>query len=201
MLSVFINSVEGCQGNTKVFSELFGLNCPDSHQFVSAEEAQAYIEEVSITDKTYEGVVLRDKNGLRIKCKTSSYVALHAICSNGNIGAYKHLIHFVYNGDTDELEVYFPEVKDRVAEMQRSIEKAWNEIDSLWFCYHDEKNQKKFALAVKDSPYKGVLFQARSKGIDPIELWTEETILKLVFDSRPTKGRRKYLEQKGTNHV
>lgn len=192
LLTTFQGEIEHTVGATDSIGTQANLEMPDFYRFRDAYDAVAHISKMVESDITYEGVVIRDKNNRRLKAKSPEYVRLHGMASNGYIGHPKNLINFIMNGETDELLSLFPEVKDKVEEMEIKIEAAWKEIDNLWFCYHDLKNQKRFALAIKDSKYSGILFQARSKDTYPKELWTAEVILKFVFDTKPKKKRKLY---------
>lgn len=189
LLTTFDREIEHTPAATDNIGNRANLEMPDFYKFRNAYDAVAHISKMVESDITYEGVVIRDKNNRRLKAKSPEYVRLHGMASNGYIGMPKNLINFIMNGETDELLSLFPEVKDKVEEMEIKIEAAWKEIDNLWFCYHDVKSKKKFALGVKQSRYSGVLFTARNHGVHPREVWDADTILKLVFDSKPIKQR------------
>lgn len=155
---------------------------PQQHLFYSLSDAQSYIEEQAKLDKTFEGVVLKDDSGLRLKVKSPQYLALSRMFCNGNLFLEKNLVPLVMDGEVDEVAVYFPEVMQKAEVVKKKIEEAWQEVDNLWFCYHDEKSKKKFALAVKDSPFCGVLFAAYDSGGHPKDYWTADFILKKVFN-------------------
>ncbi len=192
LLTTFDGEIEHTLDTTQYLSEpnhKFKIDTPETYKFRDAYDAVAHISRMVDSDITYEGVVIRDKNNRRLKAKSPDYLRLHGMASNGYIGHPKNLINFIVNGELDELLSLFPEVKSAVREMEEDIFVAWDEIERLWFCFHDERNQKKFALAVKHSKYSGVLFAARNKKVHPKEIWDADTILKLVFDSKPIKQR------------
>jgi len=128
-----------------------------------------------------EGVVLRDCNNNRIKVKSSTYLSLHRMANNGDPCHPKNILPFILSGELDELLSYFPEIEGQVIDMQFKIDAAWAEVDNLWYCFHDEPSQKKFALAVKDSPHSGILFQARKLGVEPRELFYNLEYLVKLF--------------------
>ena len=67
--------------------------------------------------------------------------------------------------------------------MQEKIGKIERELDDIWFVHHDERNRKKFANAVKHHPFSFCLFQARDKGVNPVEIFraNKDLILKKLF--------------------
>lgn len=189
LLTTFQGEIEHTVVATDNIGNEIGLDMPDYYKFHDAYDAVAHISKMVESDITYEGVVIRDKNNRRLKAKSPEYVRLHGMASNGYIGHPKNLINFIMEGDTAEVISLFPEVKDKIAVMELEIEAAWKEIEQLWFCYNDLKSRKKFALAIKHSRYSGVLFAARNHGVHPREIWDADTVLKLVFDSKPIKKR------------
>jgi hypothetical protein len=154
---------------------------PTQHNFYSLEDAQSYIREQASKDKTFEGVVLKDKVGMRLKVKSPQYLALSRMFSNGNLFLEKNLVPLVMDGEVSEVAVYFPEVVEKAAQVKAKIDEAWQEVDNLWFRHHDEKSKKGFALAVKDSPFCGVLFAAYDNSGHPKDYWTADFVLKKVF--------------------
>lgn len=161
-----------------------GMKLPNNtHVFYSEEQVEHYIKAMGETDSTYEGVVLRDSNNLRIKVKTAEYVALHRMSNNGNIASPKNLIPFILKGEEDEVLTYFPELTDYVAEVKEVMEKAYMEMDNYWYCFHDEKNRKKFALAIQKCKFRSILFKAMDQGVHPREIWVDspEFIFKVLF--------------------
>lgn len=161
----------------------YDFEVPEIYYFGSEAEVEKYIKKAGEKDSTYEGIVLRDFNNLRIKVKTPEYVALHRMSNNGNIASPKNLIPFILKGEEDEVLTYFPELKDYVQEVKDKIEKAWDEVDGYWHCFHDEANRKKFAQAVLPCKFSSILFTAKDRGVHPRVIWLESAdfIFKVLF--------------------
>lgn len=140
---------------------------PTAYYFANSEQVEKYIRKVSENFKTFEGIVLRDINNMRIKIKSPEYVALHRLSNNGNIASVKNLLPFVLSGETDELLCYFPECSQYVEKIQSQLDKWKVELDNLWFTHGDVDSRKKFALAVKDHELSCFLFMSKDNGKHP----------------------------------
>ena len=162
-----------------------GFKTPETYIVNNEKQLDELIIHLSKLDKTNEGVVLRDDQNNRIKRKSIEYLCLHRLANNGNPCHPKNILPFIISGEKDEVLVYFPEIKQQVEDMENIIDKEYRMVDNLWYCYHDEPSQKKFALAVKDSPHSGILFSARKLGVHPKELfYNVEYLTKLFKDKK-----------------
>jgi hypothetical protein len=150
------------------FAQMINVARPRLHRFANVQEVQDFIAAEADKDATFEGVVVKDCNTLRMKIKNSSYLALHRMRGNGdNMFHPKNLVAFVLQQkDRDELLVYFPEVKPFLDKMVINYNKLMKELENYWFCYHDEKSQRKFAEGVKNCRLSSILFNARKAGND-----------------------------------
>lgn len=163
---------------------------PERFQFENAEEVQKYLRQRTETDPTFEGVVLKDRSGMRIKVKSESYLRLHRIRgNNGSIVHPKHLLPFVLSGEEGELLAYFPEVLDEYLRIESIAGQAMDELWSLWETHREAESQKDFAMSVKNNPLASVLFTLRKKhgseaGISQFkEVWrsSESLLLSKLF--------------------
>jgi hypothetical protein len=172
-----------CHAQDRDENQVGSFVVPFLHIFNSEREVEKFIEKSGTDDPTFEGIVLRDVNNMRIKVKTPEYVALHRMSNNGNLASPKNLIPFILKGEEDEVLLYFPELTDWVAEVKAKMDAAYQEMDNYWYCHHDEKNRKKFALAVLPCRFSSILFTAKDKGISPLEIWRDspEFIFKVLF--------------------
>jgi len=163
-----------------------GACLPEVNGFGNEVDAQRYIEELVKNDKTFEGLVLRDIHDRRIKIKSAEYIALHRLNNNGNILHPKNILPFILKGEEDEVLQYFPEISEQTLEIKAFVDKMKEELDNIWFSYGDIKNRKRFALAVKDHPLSGYLFEARKKESHPVEemLSSPELLLKLIIRNK-----------------
>lgn len=139
-----------------------------------------------MADPSFEGFVIRDKDGHRWKCKTVTYCALHHMKDNGNIIMPVRLVEICLNGEKDEVKVYMPEISSALDEVDREL-KSWKaNIDSLWNVYKNIVSQKDFAMAVKDHKFSGILFAARKHGESIDKLWRKdpESVAEKLFGKR-----------------
>lgn len=137
---------------------------PIKYQFHSIEEIQQFLQEQGANDPTFEGVVIRDKNGMRYKVKSATYLGLHKLRGEGdNLFHPKHLLPFVLAGEEDELLNYYPEVTEQFYKLKSHVLSDYSKVLETWADHKDIQDQKTFALAVKDHPYSGVLFRVRKE--------------------------------------
>ena len=150
----------------------------------TAEETMSLISRRTKEDKTWEGVVLRDSNNMRIKIKSPSYIALHHLRGEGNLFLPKYIIPLILAGDYDEILEYWPEVKDAFAKVKDRIDLHQQRVIDLWDKVKDIDSQKDFALSIQqETPFTPILFKARKEGRHPKEIWKEsaEYIHKVLY--------------------
>jgi len=140
---------------------LLGIRRPTIYQFTSIEEIQEFLQEQGENDPTFEGVVIRDKDGRRWKIKSATYLGLHRLRGEDDVWNPKHLIPFILAGEEDELITYFPEVKETYFELKSKVLTAYVELLELWGDHWRIEDQKEFALKVKDTPLSSILFSVR----------------------------------------
>lgn len=131
------------------------------------------------TDPTFEGFVVRDKHGQRVKVKSAKYVALHHLKGDGdNLFNPKHLLPFILGGaaEEEELLTYFPEVKPLFQHLKTAVNLLRDEIEFLWAKHKGLESQKDFAMAVKHSVGSGFLFEARKRGVEVERVWGERAV-------------------------
>jgi hypothetical protein len=163
LLSVFDN--DSCEEfpawKVDSVAEFLKFKRPQKFEFKSLEEIKAFIQKQEELDPTFEGLVVQDCNGLRIKIKSSTYVALHQLKGNGNIFLPKNIIPFVLAGETEEVLSYFPEAKEVVDQVSADLEKLWDNLYNSYQEVKDISDQKTFAVKLtvelKD-PMASVLF-------------------------------------------
>lgn len=139
-----------------------GVPRAERHHFKSHAEITEFLEEKSQTDKTFEGVVIRDRNGVRFKIKSESYLRLHHLHDNGNIFNPKRLIPVILAGEKDEVISYFPEIREPLEALESELEAEFQTVAALWRQTWRIDSQRDFALSiVKATPHSGVLFTLR----------------------------------------
>lgn len=159
-------------------SSQYGFKRPQTYIFKSPKEILDWLDCNSEFDQTFEGFVLRDNAGLRLKIKGKKYLELHRLRGNGNCFTYKSLIPFVFDGEESELLVYFKEAQPILDELKVRVNELIDEAMIVWNSAKDEQYQKNFALAIKGrTPLGSVLFTARKLGVCPSTLFANETEL------------------------
>lgn len=173
LLTTFFGEIEQTHSCTNDIAKSLGLNLPETFLFEDVCDVQSFLTEKASKDPTYEGIVLRDKNNNRIKCKSESYVYLHRLSNNGNVASTKSILHYVLMHEESEVLNYFPELKPNVESVKQSIKPVIDRMMWLWNTNKEEPDQKTFALAVKEHPLSFALFEARKKGISPLDILPE----------------------------
>jgi hypothetical protein len=185
LLAAFHNEsgVEVEQGMVDLCAAGLGVRQPDRFNLMGLDHAVRWANEVA-DDPTFEGFVLRDKNGMRLKVKNARYVALHRLKDNGNVFLEKNLVPLVLENEQEEVLVHFPEAADKVFEVTEKLAGARARMNAVWECAKKFPTQKDFALFVnKHTPLSGVLFSARKTGRDPNVIFQEsaDSLVKKLF--------------------
>ncbi len=181
LLSTFVGATELPWERTAREAREIGAATPEVHKFGSIDEVEKFLAEKEQSDLSFEGVVIRDKNNVRFKVKSKSYLALHHLNDNGNIGRYDRLVQLALSNDGDEVLTYMPELKDRFNEVKDRLETAYQNLLNCWRENHHTLDQKTFALAVKQHQFSAILFQMK-KSEDKSEralkhLWSQSAEL------------------------
>jgi len=159
LLGAFFGPDEVTPDNLKVIG--LPTPIPDTHHFYSRHDLEQYLLRQEENDPTYEGLVLRDARGVRLKFKTKTYTSMHHLKDNGNILRAKRLVPLVLSGEAEELALYLPEVESALYDCQATIRRVTSEVVELWEKAKDAETQKDFALMVKDHELSGLLFEMR----------------------------------------
>lgn len=142
----------------------FGAEEIQEYRFDSVEECMNTVKSLKNLDEGY--VIYQDGEPI-CKIKSPAYVACHHIRGEGLNP--KRIMQLVLSGEEDEYLTYFP---DDAAVIEPYIQAYGMMIIDLRSAYRATKHiedQKEFALAVAKSPFKAVLFTARSRGISYME--------------------------------
>jgi len=169
--------------------DMFGVKTPETFSLSSMEDVENFITDISSKDKTYEGLVLTDSNGLMLKVKSKTYLSLHRMKGNDNIFRVKNLLPFILSGESEELLAYYPEVETLYRDAEHKVNEALNELLEYYNRSQGIENQKDFALCVKESPFGSILFTLRKKfgsffPVDEVKkMWysSEDMIYKILF--------------------
>lgn len=165
LLSIFKDDEELPESYVNDEANFFGFKRPIKLKFKNIDEIQKFIKQQEEVDPTFEGVVVSDVSGLRLKIKSSTYLSLHKMKGNGNVFLDKELINFILAGELDELFVYFPEAKEYVAKLEAKINPLYDGLVEVFEAVKDIEDQKTFALKVQEfkTPLSGILFKMKKK--------------------------------------
>lgn len=148
-LTEFLENLEKNVKNVRL-TKLFHLN--------SFNEIVDSIKEFKNIEEGY--VCWDTKNDFRVKIKSPQYVALHQMRGVGNITP-ERLASIVLNGETDEVIVYFPEMKEDLEKLHASKTKLHEHMSNISLELKEIKLQKDFAKESLKHKFSGLLFSAR----------------------------------------
>ena len=158
-----------------------GVKLPQTYTLRSLEEIEKLI---AAQPDTFEGVVLRDQNGVRLKVKSARYLALHRMHGNGNICLAKNLVPLALSNEGDEWLTYFPDAKPYYLAVKAKLE---TELENLLTVYGEAariESQKDFAnYVLPRTKLSSILFQARKTGKPVREIWnvSADLLTKVLF--------------------
>lgn len=155
---VELSSVEA----DRIASDL-GVSRPKTYALGSPDDILDFLRENGRNDPTFEGFVAVDRDNRRVKMKSESYVHLHHLFDNGNVFNPRRLVPLILNGETDEIVAYLPELKPHIEKIAEQLDRELAALTETWVANWQIADQKEFALAVKDKPFSGLLFQIRKQ--------------------------------------
>ena len=140
---------------------LGGIERPKYYKMSSAEDYTALVEGFGVQ---HEGIVVLDGKGDRIKMKSKLYFDLHKTVSNGAMDR-EAITALARKGEQAEFLSYFPEYKEKFAEIEAIVTSAYARISEIReqairqrdvLCW----SRKDFALFHKDDPQAMLWFKA-----------------------------------------
>lgn len=149
------------------------------YNLFSIEQATQYAEENG--GAKLEGLIVVDKNYNRLKIKSSTYVSLHNIKSNGS----PNFLNLYKNDNLSEFLKYFPEYEEEFTLYLDNIDRISSDSEEFLYKYQ-QFDQKNFALKVKEATYlpSGYLFARKSGKIASFEEYflsiSEKSALNLI---------------------
>lgn len=160
-----------------------GLARPVRYKMHGIDDALSFVKSLNCMPSVSEGVVIRDRNNMRWKMKTLSYLTLHR-CMANKVPTPKLLIPLLLTEEMSEVLAYFPEFKSYADELQAFLDEKKADLQALWLQSKHISDQKEFALTIAHNKLKAILFTTRKLGLDSIDkVWSEsgEYILKVFF--------------------
>lgn len=128
-----------------------------------------------------EGFVVWDTmNDIRCKIKSQTYLIAHRLRGN-TVPTYKNMMELVLEGEVDEFLAYFKNFEKYIEKPKYDMENFEKELVSVWENTKNIKEQKDFALSIKNFKFSGILFAARASNKEPLE----------VFHSMPIEKKLK----------
>lgn len=112
-----------------------------------------------------EGFVLY-KDGKRVKIKSDTYVRVHRLRGDGVLTP-KRIAELVVVNEVDEYLSYFSEDEHLIQQYVESYNTMLEEANDVFLKNNLIKNQKDFAMSVKNKCYSGILFSARKNNTTP----------------------------------
>lgn len=147
----------------------------------SASDMDEVVKLANSLPNLEEGFVIYDPvSNKRMKVKSSLYVVAHSIRGNDPLPTKKNLLRLLFTGELGEFCAYFPEWSEKALDIQREVDNAYRELAIAWDKYKELESQKDFALAIKDVPYNGILFQARKLNKTVNESWNDWPLEKKI---------------------
>jgi hypothetical protein len=136
------------------------------------ESLDKLTDDLSNLQDLEEGYVCMDKNGLRIKMKSSLYMKVHKLRGEGLL-TQKKIAELVADNEHEEFLIHFPEYKEEFQPYEDGLFGLFTEIELQWDLHHNIESQKDFAIQVKDLPYSALLFSMRKTKRTLEDLWGE----------------------------
>lgn len=159
----------------------FGVKNIRKVKTYSASDMDAVVSLANSLPNLEEGFVIYDPvSSKRMKVKSSLYVVAHSIRGNDPLPTKKNLLRLLFTGELGEFCAYFPEWQEKALDIQREVDNAYQELAIAWDKYKHLESQKDFALAIKDVPYNGILFQARKMNKTVNEVWSDWPLEKKI---------------------
>lgn len=140
------------------------LVCPKFKNFNSFEEVVKEADEKSGVN--LEGYIVVDQFFNRVKIKGSAYVALHHLKGSFSMANF---IEVLRSNEGSEVLLHFPEYSSLYQELKARLNTLIIQIENIWDQTNHIQVQKDFAIAIKDFPFKDVLFALRANKISSIQ--------------------------------
>jgi hypothetical protein len=134
----------------------WGWKYPQKFEFETWEDCLHASKKLPAMDEGYVALI----DDWRIKIKNPAYLAIANLRMNGMINE-KRIILLVLMNDQNEYLQYFPEDQKEFDPYIQAYENMILEIDKLWVKNKNIEDQKEFAMAIKDSEAKHLLFGMR----------------------------------------
>ena len=150
------------------YAEFFsfeGFRVREPKVYPAQESLEAFISAANELPNLEEGFVLYDPiSNKRVKVKGATYLTAHRLRGNDPVPTRKNMLELVLEGEVEEFILYFPEWTEMVRSLESEIENFLRSLESVYAKASGIREQKEFALAVKDTPGSSYMFNARKLG-------------------------------------
>ena len=141
-----------------------GIKFPNEYYFKSIDDCMKAIEELK---DLKEGYVVYENIGLSgideyvpvFKLKSPTYLAVHRLKGEGLTP--KRIIDLVNMNEHEEYLTYFEDDRKYFEPYIKAYEVLFDDINFIWERYKTVRDQKDFAMYVKDLPFASILFRKR----------------------------------------
>jgi hypothetical protein len=170
------------ESDPQIWADKYGWELVTSYPFTSDTEVKAAAN--SLNPIETEGYIVCDRNFNRVKIKSPQYVAINHL-----MGGFSslHLVKIIIANEGEEFLVYFPQWAYLYGKMKEAYRSLIAEMEANWQRYKDIPVQKDFALAVKDLPYKSILFALKGGKIQAVKEALQDDPVHRTIDSILTK--------------
>lgn len=170
LLTTFVGEVENPDYETYSIAEKLGVNLPEYYEIFESKSdfdtVQAIIDKHVQDDPTFEGLVLRDRNNHRLKCKSLKYVTLHKAVNNNNV-TQDALLKLIIDGEDSEFCSYFPLYKSICSDMTNKLTQLHQTMDVVWDGLKHITNKKDFAEIAVRYRFSHYLFESYKNNVSP----------------------------------
>lgn len=173
----------------KEWAEENNIKFPKEYYFKSIDDCMKAIDELK---DLKEGYVVYENVGCAgideyvpmFKLKSPTYIAVHRL--KGENLSPKRIIDLVNMNEHEEYLTYFEEDRKYFEPYIKAYNVLFDDIDWVWEKYKNVKNQKDFAIYVKDFPFASILFRKRNQ--------PEQNFVH-IFNSQSDSYKRDLLEK------
>lgn len=180
---IFLAKINNETGEECQNSAIGTFHIPKRYSFHSLDDLLYFLEHSQDLTATDEGVVVKDKNGMRLKLKRESYLRLHRLRGESdNLNRLDTIYELVLTGEQDEVLAHWPEYRERFRECENKIYVQLSLLNEAWFLYKDIPSQKDFALKVQKIPGKlsWILFECRKHKLHVKDVFYGENYLSKI---------------------
>lgn len=167
-----VNNITGEENISSInFSCLFARNAKQ-YSFNTFDNMLEVLRELP---DLQEGYVCTDGNGLKVKLKSPTYVAVHKIRGEC-IPTPKRIAELVVTGETDEYLTYFPEDRSLFEPYVEAYNLLLSNMADVYSSVSNIVDQKELALKIKDYIFSCYIFMARKQDKAPSKCFHESKV-------------------------